>query len=781
MNGLISNLCSKPFVIKGKISTRIDCKLQACLLAIFFLSFNAVSLAQYYPAPSPINQEKLPQTLLKLKNTHNSIDRVKLLLALSNIYFNKPFRLKANLDQAISYAKEAATLSNEIQYTAGYNDAELYLADSYIDKDDPATAENVLKVVNDTSKINLLLAINNYYLTTTSMDERKKIAIANKYAKEAEQLSRLLHEHKKEIDAQIKISTAYLIQANYELADKRIKEEIKDYQAIGYQKLQVPVLLLCIINMSNGNYDKALFYGLEAVRYMKKTNDSTAAGDVYIMLATIYQSIGKFQKGLDYAKLSIDGLSRHSGSSSIYNAILGAVQCMTKLGHINEAETFIKINMNKYPAERLLDEIELRQALGDLYKEQKKYLLAKKYYLENLNIENKDDGSVVATLFELGDIYVQEHQFKLARPYLIKSLKLKDLFETLEMQKVAHYDVFLCDSAAKNYLSAMNQLSTVRRLEEYINAKVKLQEIQKLQIQFETERKENEIKIKDQNIKLLGQRNQIQKASLTRETVVKNVTLGGIMIIFIAATLIYIQFRRKLKLNGIITEKNEMLQHLLVEKEWLLKEVHHRVKNNLHTVISLLESQAAYLKNDALKAIENSQHRIYAMSLIHQKLYQSDDIKTIDMAKYIPELVKYLEDSFDSTDQIQFRLNIDPVSLNISHAIPLGLIINEAVSNSIKYAFPGKTKGEISISMIDKGMRIKLELADNGIGMPLNTNETESNSLGLQLIKGLSEDIEGDISFDVTKGTRITIIFRPDTLNESESVLTSPSMKGVFT
>ena len=125
-------------------------------------------------------------------------------------------------------------------------------------------------------------------------------------------------------------------------------------------------------------------------------------------------------------------------------------------------------------------------------------------------------------------------------------------------------------------------------------------------------------------------------------------------------------------------------------------------------------------------------------------------------------------------------MRIDPVSLNISHAIPLGLIINEAVSNSIKYAFPGKRKGEILISLVDNGEQIKLELADDGIGMPQNTYQTEQESLGLELMKGLSEDIEADISFDVKNGTRITIIFRPDALNDPESFLNSSPAKEVY-
>jgi two-component sensor histidine kinase len=327
--------------------------------------------------------------------------------------------------------------------------------------------------------------------------------------------------------------------------------------------------------------------------------------------------------------------------------------------------------------------------------------------------------------------------------------------------------------ARHDYKAAVNHLMKSDKIKDSLFNATQAKQFQDALVNYQTKQKEDQIKILNQNQKL-------EKADLKQADLVRNVTIAGTIFVLIIAVLLYRQNRLKNKNNQVITHKNELLQHLLTEKEWLLKEVHHRVKNNLHTVICLLESQAAYLENDALKAIENSQHRIYAMSLIHQKLYQSDDIKTIDMAKYIPELVKYLEDSFDISDQIQFRLSIDPVSLNISHAIPLGLIINEAVSNSIKYAFPGKRKGAISISMVDDGAQITLVVADNGIGMPLNTNETESNSLGLELMKGLSMDIEGDISFDVKNGTRITIIFRPDTLNEPESFLNSSHAKGVY-
>ncbi|MFC3563698.1 sensor histidine kinase [Pedobacter jamesrossensis] len=206
------------------------------------------------------------------------------------------------------------------------------------------------------------------------------------------------------------------------------------------------------------------------------------------------------------------------------------------------------------------------------------------------------------------------------------------------------------------------------------------------------------------------------------------------------------------------------MERLLKEKEWLLREVHHRVKNNLHTVICLLESQAAYLKGDALEAIESSEHRIYAMSLIHQKLYQTDDIKTVDMSSYLPELIGYLKDSFGMQNKLTFSLDIDHVKLGISQAIPISLIVNEAITNSFKYAFTDDSKGTIKVIMKQDEKEIKLIISDNGVGIDMAIVNDTLQSLGLRLMKGLSEDLEADIKFENSGGTKISITFKPDPL-----------------
>src|SRR6185369_16726337 len=125
------------------------------------------------------------------------------------------------------------------------------------------------------------------------------------------------------------------------------------------------------------------------------------------------------------------------------------------------------------------------------------------------------------------------------------------------------------------------------------------------------------------------------------------------------------------KSSNLISRKNEQLQHLLNEKEWLIKEIHHRVKNNLQIVMSLLNSQSAFIDNEpALTAIHDSQHRVHAMSLIHQKLYNADDVSSIDMSFYIRELVSYLSDSFDASQRVRFEFNIEPLEMDVSQAVP---------------------------------------------------------------------------------------------------------------
>ncbi|MFH7018396.1 sensor histidine kinase [Flavobacterium sp. FlaQc-47] len=211
-----------------------------------------------------------------------------------------------------------------------------------------------------------------------------------------------------------------------------------------------------------------------------------------------------------------------------------------------------------------------------------------------------------------------------------------------------------------------------------------------------------------------------------------------------------------------IATRNEALNKLYADKEWLLKELHHRVKNNLQIVISLLNTQSAYLENkDALLAIQDSQHRMNAMSLIYQKIYESENLEIIDMCWYIPELVNYLKGVFNTDKKISYKLDIECVDLDISKAIPLGLILNEAIINAIKYAYPETVQGEVNIRLkkIEDEM-YQLIISDNGVGVPEHFELKNRNSLGMNLMHGLSSQVDGTFNIESKNGLTITINFK---------------------
>ena len=200
----------------------------------------------------------------------------------------------------------------------------------------------------------------------------------------------------------------------------------------------------------------------------------------------------------------------------------------------------------------------------------------------------------------------------------------------------------------------------------------------------------------------------------------------------------------------------------LQEKEVLLKEIHHRVKNNLQIISSLLNLQADYLKdNQAIEIFKDSQNRIESMALIHEKLYQSKDLAKINFADYIQELATSLFCSYEvNLNAITLKMNIEDVILGIDAAIPCGLIINELVVNSLKHAFPEGNPGEISIDFYSKNPNeFALIVSDSGIGLPKELDLQNTNSLGLQLVNALTHQLEGNINFLRNRGLKIIITF----------------------
>ena len=213
-----------------------------------------------------------------------------------------------------------------------------------------------------------------------------------------------------------------------------------------------------------------------------------------------------------------------------------------------------------------------------------------------------------------------------------------------------------------------------------------------------------------------------------------------------------------------VTDKKlseENLKKSLNEKEVLLQEVHHRVKNNMQVINSILSLQSAYTKDSSvLKILRESQNRIKSMSYIHEKLYQTRDFSKINFGEYLAELSQNLLKSYENPiNEVNLITNCEEVYLNLDKAIPSGLIVNELISNTLKYAFTEKSKNcELFVGIAVEGSSVMLTVSDNGIGIQ-NIDIHNSESLGLQLVDTLTQQLEGRLELDVSLGTKFNIIF----------------------
>lgn len=218
-----------------------------------------------------------------------------------------------------------------------------------------------------------------------------------------------------------------------------------------------------------------------------------------------------------------------------------------------------------------------------------------------------------------------------------------------------------------------------------------------------------------------------------------------------------------------ITERKKMEEQIkrsLMEKEILLKEIHHRVKNNLQIISSMLNLQSEYVKDkQTLDLFTESRNRVKSMALIHEKLYQSKDLARINFADYVRTLTEDLFRSYrGSSAEIALKIDVEDVFLNIDKAVSCGLIINELIANSLKHAFPSGRKGEIKISLHpDINGMFALTVSDNGTGLPENVDSRNVESLGLQLAGLLVEQLDGAIELDKSKGTSFRITFKETT------------------
>lgn len=242
--------------------------------------------------------------------------------------------------------------------------------------------------------------------------------------------------------------------------------------------------------------------------------------------------------------------------------------------------------------------------------------------------------------------------------------------------------------------------------------------------------------------------------------------IPGILAAFAAYAIPHYRQKKKLRklitdLEATLADRNTSLKNAAMEHDWLTNEVQHRVRNNLQLVISLLQLQSTHLTTpQARVAHRNTYYRILALSLIYHQVYQDNRVSEINIVSYIHELIRGLSGEYNDHGRISFALDLQPLCLDISRAEPLGLIINEAVVNSLRFAFPGGRRGIIRISLQPDGKEhVKMLIRDDGVGLPASNSRYGENTAGLALIRGLSTQLGGALNITNENGVTVSIHF----------------------
>lgn len=506
-----------------------------------------------------------------------------------------------------------------------------------------------------------------------------------------------------------------------------------------------------------GNFDLAIKYFLKAADMNRSQGNVTKTVNNYSSIGFIYLENKDGQKANDYFQKAYELIK---DTDYIYQKW----QVMTGLGlSFNELEQFDKAKLIfdevLEDAKKHKDDYQIASTthnLADLYNDLGQHEKAKKACLEAIAIFQKlklDYGLAYGyTLLCVIELDLENYQ--LAVDNAQKGIELANKLEFKKLENDSRDILSKALAKLGRHKEAFDERLIYEEAQQEIFNEEKSKQIATLTTEFET--KEKEIQIARQEEQLTARDEQIRQQQLVQVLMAVAILLFIGLVVFI-----YVNFKRQKQTSQVLKEQKDIIEKTSQERATLLKEIHHRVKNNLQVISSLLNIQSRNTKNEqARSAIKEGQSRIKSMALIHQKLYNTDNLSKIDMQEYIDQLSNYLFKSFGPGDHVKNQIEIDKTFMDVNTAIPLGLIINELISNAYKYAFEGKAEGKLLVKLaaLDDG-KFELEVKDDGKGMDEEINFEETESIGLSLVNTLTQQLNGKLDLESSNGTSFKITF----------------------
>lgn len=462
-----------------------------------------------------------------------------------------------------------------------------------------------------------------------------------------------------------------------------------------------------------GDYEKALECLLEGEKHAEVGRPHLKT----MILNTIeaaYAETKKYPEAIAYAQKIID-----LNQNTTYNtdqtwyaifwqglASLDIAQYRFEMGHFKESETYAERGYELYKSQENLNDLAKTVAAFDALQ------------------------VLIKIKLQLGKRDETERLFKKIE-FLNSKIDFSDQVNYFKPLRLYH-SYYKYYEAKKDYTNAFRYIKLANEMQDSLNRRNDKRKLWQIESRVKADSYQAQIKSAKEESHLQQRLRNFALLSL--------VLFGGFA---------FMVYRRIKENNKIITEQKALLEQSLGEKEILLKEIHHRVKNNLQIISGLFDKQARLTKDElARKLMKDGQDRVFSIALVHQNLYQSDNLTSIEIKSYLEMLVKNIEKSQKNELQdIQLTLDVDDSVVDIDTAIPLGLILNELITNCYKYAFKDREKGDIRVRFRQKAAEFVLGVQDNGVGLPNHFDIQKTRSLGLNLVRGLVRQLGGKLDF----------------------------------
>ena len=553
------------------------------------------------------------------------------------------------------------------------------------------------------------------------------------------------------------MSLAFIVEGQYDDAERHINQGIAYWDSVGNVRWHASTLIKRgFLERSRGNYVKAIESHLTAQKVRKKDPTLPLSGDMYNRLAIAYMDIGDLNSAVEALKYFVDHESTQKSGWRI-TAMTNLAHCYSQLEQDSLARVYYdKVNEVWTKSSSYRIRVHGYLSIANLAKKDKDFKKAE-LYLDSAYHNSKlyNNAKLLAdTEKDLVSFYIQRNRLKEAKALILKMLdsavkskresKLMNAYEVVSR----YYKVTSDYKSAFEYRQLYDSLYYKLYSDDVIN------QIKQLDIKYEKEEIEEEVN-------LLEEQNRLKEENIEAQKKVRIYLITILIGLGFIIGLLYTLYRNKNRAAITLESKNEVINSALETNKMLLKEIHHRVKNNLQVISSLLSLQSRFdPENQSASAIKTARSRVQAMALLHQKLFNNQNLNALSIKLYFNDLIEDIQDSYqENPTPVEFKTNIEEIILDIETIIPLGLILNELITNSLKHAFVNKPEGLITVDVLKRNGDIVLQYSDDGIGFPFETLPDTSESLGVEIIKSFAEKLEANITIDNTKGASIQFVF----------------------